>query len=245
MPAPARFDNLAGDAIRLGELKAERRAFMKRAVGFILYSVLIVVLGAGLSCVVLDMFYGISMSAFFSTSGILTLQTVLGISSSAVSISLPSASTLSIEPSSQGGIVLSTSSGLGINSDVTIGDSSATYDFDVSGNGNINGDLLVAGTLHPTHMNLTYSTIYIGNSTSKTRYIKPLNFSFARLIVSDLEFDSSYLNIVDSADVAGVHIDDTSVFVPQTLSVSGLITASSGMQSSSTISIFSGGQLCT
>lgn len=231
MPAPARFDDLAGDAIRLGELKAERIQSMRRIFYILLYTLVIVILAGAVCCVILDMLYGISVSSFFSSAGVLSLGGVLGISSSSVSLSFPAASTMTLTASDGGGIAISSSAGVEIGSDVSVG-----------GDMVMAGDVAIGGTLRPERMNLTYSTIYITNST-KRRSIQPLNFSFARLVVSDLEFDSSYLNIIGSADVVGVLIDSTDVTMPQALGVNGLITAYGGLQSYATLSIYAGGAI--
>jgi hypothetical protein len=237
MPIPARFDNLPGDAIRVGELKEARRAAIRQGRNMVLYSLLLIILSTALSCAVLDMFYGISMSAWFSSTASLTLQSAVDVSSTLISLSVPAVSISGkLMVSSTNGFVLDSTKPLAVpNSHVAIGRDTARYALDLNGTANIDGDLKVQGQFHPSYLNITDSTIYMGDTSTKSHYYKPNNLSFARLVVSDLEFDSSYLDIIDTANVAGVTFNDGDISVPGQLTAEGVLQADGN-------AVFSGGK---
>ena len=215
IPPPSRFDDLMGDAIRLGEYRTARKKTIKQVCSIISYSLLIIILATALTLALLSMLYGISMTALFSSTAGLSLQSILVLAPGSVSITLPSSEPMSMSPSSigeafgmniDGQLSISSTEGFAFESQkqfsirssrVAVGRSSARYALDINGTSKIDGDLHINGTITPKLIDLTQSTIVLGNTTSDMLHNSSgFSLAIANLRVNEIEFNSAYLNIL-------------------------------------------------
>ena len=262
VPPPSRFDDLMGDAIRLGEYRAGRKKAVKQGCAILSYSVFIIIVATALTLALLSILYGISMTAFFSSNAGLSLQSILVLSPSFVSMTLPSSEPMTLSPSSPGGalgvdvdgqLILSSSDGFSFESQkqfviptskVAVGRSFARYALDINGSSQFDGDVRISGAVIPELIDLTQATVILGNTTSSMLHnSSEFSLAIANLRVNQIEFNNAYLNILTGADVVGTTFTTDGVIIPGQLSTSSVIQAQAGILCSNGLTVSTGGML--